>query len=252
MAFRNDQRPPGDDGPAGEPHPVAVGDLAPQLLDVLEAAAELQERVPEAVLVGGSAAALYAGHRTSFDHDHVVRDLRERFEVILDALEREPDWVTNRLRPGKIILGEIGDIEAGVRQLIRAVPLETQEVRLPSGRTVRVPTTQETLRVKAFLIVKRNQTRDYLDVAALADRYTLGPSARTLATIDRYYTDPDVEGTPVADQLVRQLADPQPRDSRVARTLSTYKALVPRWHDWNAVADVCAALARRITDKDWD
>ena len=43
------------------------------------------------------------------------------------------------------------------------------EVKLPSGATVRVPTLAETLRVKAYLVVQRNQVRDYLDVAALAD-----------------------------------------------------------------------------------
>ena len=39
---------------------------------VLRSAAHLQEVVPDAVLVGGSAAAMYAGHRDSFAHDHVV------------------------------------------------------------------------------------------------------------------------------------------------------------------------------------
>lgn len=229
-----------------------VEDLDSDLVDVLESAADLQEKVPDAVLVGGSAAALYVGHRASFDHDHVVADLRDRYDVVLDALEREPEWVTNRVRPGKIILGEIGDIEAGVRQLIRTVPLETQEVRLPSGRTVRVPTVQETLRVKGFLVVKRNQTRDYLDVAALSDRYGLGRAARCLAKLDRFYTDPDTGGTPVADQLVRQLGAPAPRDSRVTLNLATYKALVPRWHRWSNVTDVCTALARRMVEEDWD
>lgn len=229
-----------------------VKDLNPDLVRVLEAAAELQEKVPDAVLVGGSAAALYAGHRASFDHDHVVQDLGDRYEVILDALEREPEWVTNRVRPGKIILGAIGDIEVGVRELVRTVPLETQEVLLPSGRTLRVPTAQETLRVKAFLIVKRNQTRDYLDVCALADRYGYGPAARTLSDIDRFYTDPDGGGTPVVDQLVRQLAEPRPQDSRVTGRLPTYKALAPRWQDWGTVVEVCRTLARRIVDEEWD
>jgi hypothetical protein len=31
---------------------------------------------------------------------------------------------------------------------------------LQSGRTLRVPTAEETLRIKAFLVVRRNQTRD--------------------------------------------------------------------------------------------
>ena len=75
--------------------------------------------VPDAVLVGGSAAALYAGHRDSYDHDRVLADLRERFDVVLEALESEGEWVTNRVVPGKVILGQLGDIEAGVRQMIR-------------------------------------------------------------------------------------------------------------------------------------
>jgi DNA-binding transcriptional regulator YiaG len=47
----------------------------PDLLRVLESAARLQAVVPDAVLVGGSAAALWASHRTLFDHDHVLADL---------------------------------------------------------------------------------------------------------------------------------------------------------------------------------
>ena len=53
---------------------------------VLEAAARLQELVPDAVLVGGIAAAYHAGHRVSLGDDHGVANLRERFEEILAAL----------------------------------------------------------------------------------------------------------------------------------------------------------------------
>ena len=52
--------------------------------------------MPDAVLVGESAVALYAGHCDSFDHDHVLADLRDRFDVVLEALESEGEWVTNR------------------------------------------------------------------------------------------------------------------------------------------------------------
>jgi hypothetical protein len=50
----------------------------------------------------------------------------------------------NRVTPGKIILDELGDIESGVRQLIRNGPLEVIEVTLTSGRVLRVPTPDET------------------------------------------------------------------------------------------------------------
>jgi len=176
----------------------------PTLEDVLESAARLQQVVPDAVLVGGSAAAWYAGHRASFDHDHVLADLRDRFDAVLDAIERTDGWVTNRVAPGKIILGELGDIEAGVRQMIRTRPLEVSEVTLPSGRTLRIPTLEEILRIKAYLIVRRNQARDFLDVAALADRLGTSRAAAVLARIDEYYADQHGAGEGVATPLTRK------------------------------------------------
>src|SRR5690625_2555265 len=197
-------------------------ELDAQLVEMLESAAQLQKLIPEATLVGGSAAALYAAHRSSYDHDHVMGDLRDRYEAVLEALEDQDAWVTNRMTPGKVILGQIGEIEAGVRQMIRTVPLEVREVDLPSGNSVRVPTQEETLRIKGFLAVKRNQTRDYLDIAALAHRYGRGRAAQTLAEIDRYYCDPAQEGTAVADQVIRQLSQVRPRDSRSLERLKDY------------------------------
>src|SRR5215467_13976738 len=186
----------------------------PDLVRVLESAARLQEVVPDAVLVGGSAAALWASHRTSFDHDHVLQDLSDRFETVLEAIEATDGWVTNRVTPGKIILGELGDIESGVRQLIRNRPLEVAEIELPSGQSVRVPTPDETLRIKGYLIVRRNQVRDYLDVAALSDRAGISHAAEVLGHIDAYYSDQRGAGAEgVATQLARQLADPRPADT---------------------------------------
>jgi hypothetical protein len=221
----------------------ALNDASPELLAVLESAARLQELVPDAVLVGGSAAALYAGHRDSYDHDHVLADLRERFDMVLEALESEGEWVTNRVRPGKIILGQLGDIEAGVRQMIRTRPLETVEVQLPSGRMLRAPTADETLRIKGFLIVRRNQTRDYLDVAALAVRAGRQPAADVLAAIDEYYVDQHGQGSGIAAQLARQLADPRPKDASVTGQLDEYRNLASRWTDWSQVRAECRDIA---------
>ena len=224
----------------------SMPEISPSLTAVLESAARLQQVVPDAVLVGDSAAAWHDGHRDSFDHDHVLPDLAERFDLVLEATLATDGWVTNRVTPGKIILGELGDIEAGVRQMIRQRPLETEVVTLRSGRNLTVPTLDETLRVKAFLIVRRNQTRDYLDVAALADRMGLDRAARVLASIDAYYQDQRGAGDGVATQVVRQLAEPRPRDARTTRELHRYKRLDARWHDWKAVVVTCGALADRI------
>lgn len=213
---------------------------------LIASATRLQELVPDAVLVGGTAAILHAGHRYSLDHDHGTPDLHDRFDLILDALEREGEWVTNRTAYGKIILGELGGIETGVRQLIRARPLETELYTLPDGRSLTIPTAAETLRVKAFLIVKRNQVRDYLDVAALAARNGIGPSSAILAAIDDYYSDQAPEEGTVAAQIAAQLAHPQPKDFRTTTRLADYKGLAARWHDWNQVVTVCRQIADRM------
>jgi hypothetical protein len=234
-----------DQNPLGE-HSLA--EASPDLLAVLESASRLQQMVPDAVLVGGSAAALYAGHRDSYDHDHVLADLQDRFDVVLEALESERDWVTNRVVPGKIILGQLGDIEAGVRQMIRTRPLETTQVTLPSGRVLTVPTADETLRIKGFLIVRRNQTRDYLDVAALSDRYGMHEAAGVLARIDDYYADQHGGGRGIAAQLARQLADPRPKDSSVMGQLDAYRNLTARWTDWGEVRSVCRQLAAEMLE----
>lgn len=236
------------------PQPPDPEGVSADLALVLRSAARLQSLVPDAVLVGGSAAALYAGHRDASAHDHVVADLRERFELVLEAIESEGGWVTNRVVPGKLILGRLGDIEAGVRQMIRRRPLETVEIDVGGGGggLLRVPTAEETLRIKAFLIVRRNQTRDYLDTAALSHSYGLEASARVLAAIDDYYGDqrfaasPDEPSLGVATQLVRQLADPQPADPSVTRELEAYRNLSGEWTNWSHVRGVCAELADAI------
>ncbi len=217
----------------------------PSLDDVLEKAAQLQALVPGAVLVGGSAAALHAHHRESLDHDHVVMDLAERFDTILENLEALGEWSTSKAQPGKIILGELGGIETGVRQLIRSRPLESVEIEVRSKRLV-IPTAAEILRIKAWLALSRNQTRDYLDIAALAERIGLDEAAAVLRGIDDYYADINRRPEAVATQLVRQLADPLPRDVEVTTQLASYKSLDPRWHEWSAVKVVLADLAERI------
>jgi Nucleotidyl transferase AbiEii toxin, Type IV TA system len=217
----------------------------PSLQQVLERAAELQELVPGAVLVGGTAAALHAGHRESIDNDHVLADLAERFDTILEHLEALGDWSMSRAQPGKLILGELGGIETGIRQLIRGRPLETTEIDVAGAKLV-APTAEEILRIKAWLALTRNQTRDYLDIAALADRLGIERAAAVLRAMDDYYGDINEKPEAVASQLVRQLADPRPRDQRVTEELASYKALDPRWHDWSAVTEVLAELADGI------
>jgi hypothetical protein len=236
--------------PKGVSHARAGAGPGGQLDEVMRSAARLQRLVPDAVLVGGTAAAWHARHRVSLDHDHVLADLRERFDTVLDAITSADGYAHTRHAPGKIILGSLDGVQMGVRQLIRARPLETEVAVLPSGETVNVPTVDETQRIKAFLVVDRNQTRDYLDLAALADHTGVGAAAANLAQIDRYYQPrrPRTSGTPVLDDLVLALADPRPLDSRAAANLAAYKGLRPRWREWGAVVEVCRDLAEALAE----
>lgn len=215
----------------------------PASLDaVLDGAARLQELVPGAVLVGGSAAAYHAGHRLSFGHDHVVADLAARYDTVLETLEALDDWSTARLAGGKLILGELGGIETGVRQMIRRRPLEVEEVSL-GHRVLRVPTLEEILRIKAWLVVTRNRARDYLDAAALSDRIGIDPAGRVLARVDDFYAEVNRRPEAVATQVARQFADPAPKDPSVTLRLASYKRLDARWHDWTAVVDTLCDVA---------
>lgn len=214
---------------------------------VLEAAARLQEVLPDAVLVGGSAAAHHAGHRISLDDDHVLTDLHERFDQVLEALERSDGWVTSRVRPQVLILGRLDGVETGIRQLIRRRPLETERVTV-GGRQLKVPTLEEILRVKSWLVLRRNATRDYLDVVALADRLGSRPAARVILGLDEYYEDQiGPGGLRVATQLAKQLADPAPYDLSEV-DLAHYRKLASHWRDWPNVVAAARALAAEVLD----
>lgn len=214
---------------------------------VLAAAARLQRLLPDAVLVGGSAAATHASHRVSLDDDHVLADLRERFDEILDHLERADGWVTARVNRPVLILGSLDGVETGIRQLVRTRPLEVEEVETLAG-ILRVPTLEEMLRIKAWLVLRRNATRDYLDTVALADRLGVDAAADVALDLDGYYEDQvGSGGRRVATQLAKQLAQPAPYDLAEI-DLQTYRSLERRWHDWSSVERACGELARGMLD----
>ena len=212
---------------------------------VLSSAARLQSILPDAVLVGGTASAIYAGHRFSRDADHVLTDLNSRFDQVLRELESVAGWKTARVQRPVQILGSLDGIETGVRQLIREEPLETNVVD-SRGARLTVPTEGEILRIKGVLILKRNATRDYLDFVALADRMDERHVATALQSFDRLYPQPNGESP--LQQLQIQLANPMPYDLDETE-LSEYKNLNPRWHDWKTVKAACAHAATVIFDQ---
>lgn len=205
---------------------------------LLSAQVIFQSNFPECVLVGGTAAALHAEHRTSMDGDHVHPNLKERFSEILKKVEEEAGWRTKRLEPPVLILGNFQGVRTGIRQLIRSKPLETTIVR-----GLKIPTPEEILRIKAFLIVKRNATRDFIDFIALYDHLGTERSLKALSTLDSCY--PQEEDHSVSQQLSLQLAQPKPWDL-IQTNLSSYKNLKAPYTDWKEVQRRALAASQKI------
>ena len=205
---------------------------------VLSSAARLQRILPDAGLVGGTAAAIHAEHRFSRDADH-------GFDEVQAQLESVAGWKTARVQRPVQLLGSLDGIQTGVCQLIRDEPLETT-VTDYHGARIRAPTEGEILRIKGVLILRRNATRDYLDFVALADH--LGDESVSLAlqSFDRLY--PQDKGESSLQQLQAQLANALPYDLEETE-LSEYKNLDSRWHDWRVVKTACSHLATVIFDR---
>jgi hypothetical protein len=115
---------------------------------LLAAERHLQQLVPGAVLVGGTAAAVHARHRVSM----------------------------------VLILGQLDGVLTGIRQLRRTEPLETEEI---DG--LRVPTLAEMARIKAWLLATRHTVRDYLDTVVLLERLGENGARPAFAAFDRIY-----------------------------------------------------------------
>jgi hypothetical protein len=225
-----------------------VSGPSPEWGAVLAAASCLQALVPDAVLAGDTAAAQRAHHRVSFDDDHVVVDLKSRFDEVLEALESTAGWVTARVKRPVLILGRLEGVETGIRNLIRLRPLEVEEV-VVAGKPLRVPTLAEIARIKAWLCLMRNATRDYLDFAALSELLGVEAAAAVVATMDGYYADQlGGSGRRVAAQVAKQLSEPLPDDLSEI-DLASYRELAPRWRDWSAVQDACRDVAERVLER---
>ena len=203
-------------------------DELPEWERLLAAERHLQALLPDAVLVGGTAAALHADHRRSIDGDHVLADLRDRFDDVLATLEAAAGWQTTRTRRPLLILDRLEGIMTGIRQLRRTRPLETEVVQ-----GLRVPTLGEMARIKAWLLATRHTVRDYLDTVVLLERLGEPGSQRAFAPFDEIYRQPS-EAPPLAE-VVERLACAAPADAPEI-DLRSYRGLAPPWNDWGHLA----------------
>jgi hypothetical protein len=176
------------------------------------------------------------------DHDHVIKDLGKNYDKALTALEPIVGWRTKRRVRGKMVLGELHGIDAGLRNQKRSAPLETTTIKLRGGRQLELPTVEEMLRIKAYLVVERNATRDYLDVAALSDYMGIAKSVAALQSMNELYREFAGEGGDMLTTVVVKLTNPDPYDL-TDLDLSEYKGIVAPWNDWRTVEKQCRALA---------
>ncbi len=154
---------------------------------------------------------------------HPVTRWRERLAVALDALTVESD--------------------AEHPMIQRRSPMETTNVQLPTGDRLKIPTGAETLRLKGYLIMGRNSTRDYTEFASLVDCMETRTAAAVLVGMDRYYAGPNRKNHWVATQLVRRLADPRPTDTTGATAEAGREADREREADWEKVRQRCLSVA---------
>lgn len=207
---------------------------------LLAAERHLQALIPGSVLVGGTAAALHAGHRVSLDGDHVLADLKDRFDQVLADVEAAAGWQTSRVRRPVLILGRLDGMMTGIRQLRRVEPLEVEEV---AG--LRVPTLAEMVRIKAWLLATRCATRDYLDTVVLFERLGESGVRTALERMDAIYPQPG--GASVLAEVVERLGAAQPFDAAEV-DLASYRSLRPPWNDWRHVESRGRAWSRILAD----
>jgi heme transporter len=148
---------------------------------------------------------------------HPVTMWNGRLSVALDALEVD---ATDPFAPVE-----------------RRSPVETANIQLPTGDRLQIPTGAETLRMKSYLLLCRNRSRDYAEFAELVDAMDTQTAAAVLAGMDKYYCGQQSRRQWVATQLVRRLADPQPSDDDDPSPDSDNDV------DWSEVRKRCLSVA---------
>ncbi|MGA9376273.1 MAG: MMPL family transporter [Mycobacterium sp.] len=198
---------------------------------VVKSAAKLKRLAPQTVVVADPLAFLGCGPdpdnaggrrftgriptNTANRPVHPITMWRGRLNVALDALATASD--SEKL------------------PVQRRGPMEATNVQLPSGYRLLIPTGAETLRLKGYLLMCRNSTRDYAEFARLVDSMETLTAARVLTGMDRYYCGQRPRAQWVATQLVRRLADPRPSDEPVEPEQAEA--------DWATVRQRCLSVA---------
>lgn len=212
---------------------AALGPSGAELRTVVRSAAKFKTLAPQAITVADPLA--FSGCSGAGQGRAAVAVLPRR---VPETRVQQPDSAQGvhpvtmwggRLQVALDALSAASDADAAT--LARNKPVETAEVLLPTGDRLQIPTGAETLRLKSYLIMSRNSTRDYADFADLVACMDARTAAAVLARMDRYYCGQQSQGLWVASQLVRRLADPSPRGGQ------------DHPGDWALVRERCLAVA---------
>lgn len=216
-----------------------------QLWQKTLAAGVMAQSLVGGIAVGGTACAIYAGHRLSVDTDHLLMDLRGHFDEVLEKLSESPEWKTARLKRPVLILGSINDCEVGFRQSQRTLSIETVSVQTPYGNLV-IPTLDELIGMKAYLSYQRRTVRDFLDFAVLTTCTSETEVLDSLLRLDKRYGE--LQTGSVGLEVSRTLVNPDPVDMEHT-DLSRYKALAPEWMEWSRTAEMCRNFGLMLGEK---
>lgn len=191
---------------------------------VLEAASRTQSAVDEAVLVGGTAVNVLVPYRTSQDADHLVHNLASIWDSVLERLDGMDGWNFHSLRERHTIFGNVDGVQVSLMDddIIgpHGEPLEWHNATV-MGLPMRLPTLDDLIRIKSYLLLFRNMARDYADLTVM----TRGTPAKRLYTIlipleHRYHVRPhasfshDGQNRPLSflEEMGLRLLSPKPRD----------------------------------------
>jgi hypothetical protein len=213
---------------------------------ILDAVLAVQELLPGATMIGGSAVTAHTGHRLSGDADLVLRHLDRDWQQVRGELEDLQEWITDYPKIPTNLMGRYGQARVSVRKLNRLRDIELAEVSY-QGRVLRVAAPDELVRMKALALLARNLVRDYVDLVALDAglRAVGGSAAGAVAAFDDYYREHRSAGS-LARQVVAALADPRPREGDPQAALDELAALREDLRDWEQVRLRCQRIAADI------
>jgi heme transporter len=210
----------------------ALGAPSYDMRMVVKSAAKLKSLAPDAICVADPLAFSgcgQPGEESPPDRPAMARNGHTNGEAVLrpslrhrGSRKRMP-WVGRGVHPVTMWRGRLSvaldalqvDSQTESPPVARRSPVETTNVQLPTGDRLQIPTGAETLRMKSFLLMCRNNRRDYAEFAELVETMDITTAALVLAGMDKYYCGQQARKQWVASQLVRTLADPRPADDEL-------------------------------------